>query len=176
MIKKIVNKIILKLLNLPILGPIIVDYLVWKDSTDEKRYLTSTEAVQIVKQYSLLGEGVKEFKSKINSLVKSRDAEQYHKTLNEIEDLISLVSLPDNDPKVILTKSLRDIAVKKGNKDIQTPEEHLKMLQKRVEDMKELHKHKEKREVLRKIRQAKKDGNLELLKQLEEDWKSKCQN
>lgn len=84
------------------LGGLYFELLLWLDRRNEKkqlRYLTPKEMAQIVRQYSILGEGVKEIKSKVNTLIQSRNKEEYDKVLKEIDDMVVLAELKPDDPK-----------------------------------------------------------------------------
>ena len=55
------------------LGGLYFDFLLWSDRRKERkqlRYLTPKEIAQVVRQYSLIREGVKEVKSKVHSSTK----------------------------------------------------------------------------------------------------------
>lgn len=158
------------------LGDLHLRYLIWMDSKAETnvRFLSPKEMATIIKEYSLLSEGVTKVKSKVNSLVSARSAEEYHKTLSELENMIDLSADDNNDhARVQFGNIVRDISVKKGNKDIVTSQDKLNMIHQRIDDYKELHAHQAKRNLLRQLRKAKVENNQELVKQLEQELQDK---
>lgn len=175
MARRFLNKIGVWLLSSPI-GNLYFEFLLWLDRRQSKQYLNAKEVAQIIREYSLLGEGVKELKFKINSLTKSKDSVEYNNVLSEIEDLISLTKAPEDSPKSAMAKVLRDIAVKKGDRDINSVTDHAKMIEKRIQDMYELQEHKVQRNLLRQIRKAKQEGNTKLVEELEKEWNTNVRN
>ena len=159
------------------IGDLYFRYLVWQDSKKDTdiRYLTPKEAAQVIREYSLVSEGVKRVKKKVDQLINSRDKGEYHRVLTEIEDMILLAADPKNeDPgRLQFANVVRQMAVKKGNKDIVTPQDKLDMIHKRIEDYKELHAHQAKRSLMRQIRKAKQENNQVLLLELETEFKEK---
>lgn len=154
------------------LGNLYFEFLLWLDrvnSRQETRYLTPKEVAQIVRQYSLLGEGVKEVKHKVNSLIASRTKEEYDTVLKEIEDMVTLAERKSDDPKAQFSNFLKS-KMDFSNSDIKTVTDRAKMVDKRINDMYELQKDKLKRQKLRDIRQAQKEGNVELAKQLKQEF------
>lgn len=157
------------------LGNLYFEFLLWRDRQNDRaslRYLTPKEIQQIVRQYSILGEGVKEVKGKVNKLVESRTKEEYDKVLREIEDMVSLAERDTEDPKaqfVTFLKSRMDLTPS----DIKSVTDRAKMVERRINDMKELQDHKVKRDLIKSIRKAKKDNNLELADKLEQEFKEK---
>lgn len=134
------------------LGNVYFELLLYIDRKSSKKYLSHKEVTQIIREYSLLGEGVREVKGKINTLIKSRSAEDYHKVLGQIEDMMNLAERKADDPKSQLAKVLRNMYVKKGTVDIANDMDRAKMIDQRIKDTYELHDHIEKRNKLRKLR------------------------
>lgn len=117
-------------------------------------------------------EGVSKIKYEINRLVKSKSTEEYHNVLKNIENLMDLAK--ETDPKKLeLMKILRETSIFTGGKDIKTHTDRAKMVQKRIEDFKELHSHIESRKLMRDIRQAERNGNKELAESLLKQWREK---
>lgn len=157
------------------LGGVYFDFLLWLDRRKEKkrlRYLTPKEVAQVVRQYSLVGEGVKEVKSKIHTLVQSRTKEEYEKTLSEINDMVALAERGANAPQSQVTNFLKS-NMDFSNSDIKTTTDRAKMVEKRISDMYELQEDRLKRVALRAIRTANKQGNTELANKLQEEWMNK---
>lgn len=140
-------------------GDLYLQFLIWKDSKSEvgPRFLTPKEAATIIREYSLLSEGVTKAKKKVNQLIASKSKEEYHRVLSELNNMIDLSEYDDNDEaRRNFGNIIREISVKKGNQDIITPQDKIDMLHRRIQDMKELHAHIEKRN---KIRQLRKERN-----------------
>lgn len=160
------------------IGDLYFKYLVWLDSKDDKsniRYLTPGEAATIIREYSLVAEGVIKVKGKVNKLVSAKSKEEYHRVLNEIENMVLLASDPaDEDPaRAQFANVIRQMAVKKGNRDIVTPQDKLNMIHQRIEDYNELHAHINKRTLMRQLRKAKQNNDLEEVKRLELEFQEK---
>lgn len=157
------------------LGDLYFRFLLWRDEHNERnkiRYLTPKEMAQVIRQYSILGEGVKEMKSKVNTLVQSKNKDEYDKVLKEIEDMVTLAEREANDPKaqfVNFLKSNMDLS----NSDIKTVTDRAKMVNKRINDMYELQADKLKRQLLRNIRKAEQEGNEDLAAKLKTEFKEK---
>lgn len=154
------------------LGNLYFELLLWLDRRNERknlRYLTPKEMAQIVRQYSLLGEGVKEVKHKVNTLISSRTKEEYDKVLKEIDDMVTLAERQANDPKAQFATFLKS-NMDFSNSDIKNTTDRAKMVDKRIKDMYELQADKVKRQKLRDIRQAQKEGNIELVKILKQEF------
>lgn len=151
------------------IGDLYLRFLIWKDeqTTTGPRYLTPKEAATIIKEYSLLAEGVTKVKKTVNQLVASQSKEEYDKVLRELHNMIDLAEYDNDEARAQFGRIVREISVKKGNKDIVTPQDKLNMIQQRIEDYKELHAHQAKRTLMRQIRKAKQNNDLEELKRLE---------
>ncbi len=157
------------------LGGWYFDFLLWYDRRKERkqiRYLTPKEIAQVVRQYSLIGEGVKEVKSKVHTLVQSRTKEEYEKTLSEINDMVLLAERPKDGPQSEVTNFLKS-NMDFSNSDIKNTTDRAKMIEKRIGDTYELQEDKLKRAALRAIRTANKQGNTELASKLQEEWMNK---
>lgn len=155
------------------LGNLYFDYLLWKDRQDDRkslRYLSPKEVQQIIRQYSLMSEGVREVKRKVNDLVKSKTVEEYHQTLGQIENMIKLAERDPDSPQAKFAEALRSFGDLNKVKDIETVTDRARMVDKRIKDYKELHSHIEKRQLLRNIRKAKSEGNKELVTKLEQEF------
>lgn len=158
------------------LGNLYFEFLLWKDrrnSRSELRYLSPKEVSQIIRQYSLMAEGVKEVKKKVNELVSTKSANEYNKVLSEIEDMVQLAERDPESPQAKFASVLRQMGDYKKVKDIESVTDRAKMIDKRIQDMYELQAHVERRTLLREIRKAKKNGNIEQVTKLEQEWKQK---
>lgn len=134
------------------LGNLYFEVLLWNDRRKSKtdvRYLTPKEISTIVRQYSLLGEGVTEVKRSINRIVQSKTKEEYDAILKEIEDLTVLAEGDPDSPKAKFAETLRSMGSFSKLKDIENDTDRAKMLERRINDMKELQAHREKRNALR---------------------------
>ena len=157
------------------LGDLHLRYLIWRDSRAEvgPRYLTPKEMATVIKEYSLVAEGVTKVKKKVNALVASQSKEEYHRILSELENMIDLSEDDTDSAKAKFSQIVRDISVKKGNKDIVTSQDKLNMIHQRIDDYKELHQHQAKRNLMRQLRKARQDKNQELIQQLETELREK---
>lgn len=158
------------------IGDLYLRLLIWKDSQSQSgpRYLTPGEAATIVREYSMLTQGVTKAKQTVNALVTSRSKSEYHRVLSELENMIDLSDYGNNDAaRRQFGNVIREISVKKGNQDIVTPQDKLNMIHQRIDDYKELHAHQAKRNLLRQLRKAKQENNEELVKQLETELQVK---
>lgn len=158
------------------IGDLYLSFLIWKDvKTDSgPRFLTPGEAATIIREYSLLTQGVTKAKKTVNALVASKSKEEYHRVLSELNNMIDLSDYDDNDvSRRQFGNVIREISVKKGNQDIVTPQDKLNMIHQRIEDYKELHAHQAKRNLMRQLRKARQENNQELAKQLETELREK---
>lgn len=158
------------------IGDLYLSFLIWKDAkTDSSpRFLTPGEAATIIREYSLLTQGVTKAKKTVNALVASKSKEEYHRVLSELNNMIDLSDYDDNDvSRRQFGNVIREISVKKGNQDIVTPQDKLNMIHQRIEDYKELHAHQAKRNLMRQLRKARQENNQELAKQLETELREK---
>ena len=157
------------------LGNVYFDLLLWIDRRNEKkriRYLTPKEMAQIVRQYSLLGEGVKEVKHKVNTLISSKTKDEYDKVLKEIDDMVTLAERAANDPKAQFASFLKS-NMDFSNSDIKNTTDRAKMVDKRIKDMYELQDDKLKRQLLREIRKATQAGDQDKVVQLQTEFNNK---
>lgn len=158
------------------IGDLYLSFLIWKDAKIDSgpRFLTPGEAAQIIREYSLLTQGVTKAKKTVNALVASKSKEEYHRVLSELNNMIDLSDYDDNDvSRRQFGNVIREISVKKGNQDIVTPQDKLNMIHQRIEDYKELHAHQAKRNLMRQLRKARQENNQELAKQLETELREK---
>lgn len=156
-------------------GDLYFRFLLWKDEQEQKnsiRYLTPKEMAQVIRQYSILGEGVKEMKIKVNSLICSKNKEEYDKVLKQIEDMVTLAERDNNDPKAQFANFLRS-KMDLSNSDIKTTTDRAKMVNKRINDMYELQDDKLKRKLLRDIRKAEQSNDEKLVEELKTKFKEK---
>ena len=159
------------------LGGLYLNFLIWRQ-TKENTQKYQVDALgrptgQIIREYSLIAQGVSKVKRTINNMIGKRDAEEYHKTLSKVDNMVDLAKHEEGSGASVLAEVAREIAVKKGNVDIATPQEKLSMINKRIDDYKELHAHQAKRNLLRQLRKARLENNQELVKQLEQELQEK---
>lgn len=157
------------------IGGFYFEYLLWLDrkSNQSVKYLSPKEMAQIVKESSKLYEGVQVVKKKVNELVSSRTKEEYHKILCEIEDLTKLAHNDSDLERQKFSRMLRDVYVKKNDRDIVSHTDMAKMIDQRIQDHSEMWYANQKRHLLREIRQANKCGDMELAEKLVSEYKSK---
>ena len=156
------------------LGGMFFNFLLWVDRKRSKKYyLTPKEVTQVIREYSLVNEGVLQIKKEVNKLITSKSAEEYNTILRSVENMISYAEGESDTPKARLADMLRSLYVKKGTKDIITLTDKAKMIDQRINDMKELQEHTIKRKLLTKIRNSYTEGNLELAQLLEQEFKTK---
>lgn len=143
-------------------GSLYLNYLIWRQTKENmQKYETaigSKPVNQIIREYNLIAQGVSKVKRTVNNLIGKREAQEYHKVLSTIDNMVDLAQHEEGSGQSELAKITRQIAVKKGNVDIATPQEKLSMINKRIDDMKELHEHIEKRNKLRQLRKERKNG------------------
>ena len=109
---------------------------------------------RIIKEYSLVGEGVKEIKQSVNRIVRSKTKEEYDLILKDIEDLAVLAERDPDSPQAKFAQLLRSKGSLAKVKDIENDTDRARMIEKRINDMKELQAHREKRNALRAARKA----------------------
>ncbi len=135
------------------LGEYYFELLLWIDRrNDRPRYLTPKEVAQVIRQYSLLNEGVGAVKQHVNALIKSKDREEYDLALKNIEDLAPLAYRKGDAAREQYANFLKEVCVKKGNVDIATATDKAKMIEQRINDYKELQAHIVKRNAIREAR------------------------
>ena len=158
------------------LGSLYLEFLLWLDSKKTKtptKFLTPKEIAQVIRSYNLVSEGVTKMKYAINDLVNSKSKEEYNNILYQIENMLTFADEEANTDKAQLVYSLKEIYTKKGNKDIITATDRAKMIDQRINDMKELCDDKAKRQLLRDIRKAGEAKNTQLLSKLQTEFKTK---
>lgn len=150
------------------IGDLYFRYLIWVDAKADKlpRFMSPKEMATIIKEHSLLADGVNVVKGKVNTLVTERTSNEYHRVLSKVDDMIDLSKNEANDGRNAMAQVVREIAVKKGNRDIVTPQDKLNMINQRIDDYKELHAHIEKRNLFRAHRKAVQANNPELAAEL----------
>lgn len=153
------------------LGGKYLEFLLWKDEQNgPERVVTPVEVQQIViqAQQMLYREGISKIKNHVNSIVNSKSKEEYETKLKELEDLIPFAERDDSKLKEV--KAALFGAYVKRDKDIKNSKDFAKMIDQKIEDTKQLWKHKEKRDMLRAIRKLKMSGELEQAYKLEKEF------
>jgi hypothetical protein len=135
------------------LGGLYMEVLLFLDrrSDKQRRHLTPGEVSQIIREHSLLYEGVKVVKRNINSLVTKE--KNLNRVLTEAGDL-TLQATDNTSSKAQVINSIRS-SLDFSNKDIKNDTDYAKMLDKRIRDYDELHSHINKRNALREARKQK---------------------
>ena len=156
-------------------GDLYFRYLAWLDRKGEKplKFYSPKELATIIKEHSLMRDGVNEVKHQVNELVTTRSASEYHRVLSKTDNIIDFAKNNKGDGRSELAKVVREISVKKGNIDIVTPQDRLNMINQRIEDMYELHAHIEKRNLLRALRKASNEGDKEKVAELQKTIQEK---
>lgn len=149
-----------------------LELLLWLDRRNDNYYLKPTEVQQIVRQYSLLDKGVKEIKSRVNTLVRSKTKEEYHSALSEIENLIDFAQRDANSAEGQFAELLRRTSVNK-NIDVVTATDRAKMIDKKIQYVYELQDHVVKRNMLREIRKLRNEGKNAEADKLMQEWQGK---
>jgi hypothetical protein len=154
------------------LGGLYFEVLLWIDRKFDKpsRYLTPREMATIVRESSQITEGIVMMKQKVNQLVRAKSKDEYQKLLVEIEDLVPFSEKDTESDRAKFAYILRDMYVKKGNKDVVTSTDKAKMIDQRIQDMYQLHDHIAKRSLLRAIRSARNENNMEQATKLEQEY------
>lgn len=108
-------------------------------------------------------EGIYNLKRSINSKVKSKSKDEYHKVLSNAKELISLGTVETKNQKLIRETLTSICALPEISKK--------EIINKRIEHYKEFHKYKEQRDLIKRIKQAKKQGDEKLALELEKEWR-----
>lgn len=160
------------------IGGLYLEVLLWWDYRfgPDAPFRASPDftVAQIVRNAQMIAytRGMKNLKSKINDLAFTKDKEEYNKVLQEVQNLVALAE--ETDPsKIKRSELLKNMYVYKGGKDIRNDTEKAKMIQQRIRDFKQLQNHKASRQILREIRQLKKNGKDKEAKELEKEWSTK---
>lgn len=155
------------------IGGLYFEFLLWLDrKTSKPRYMTPGAIAQVVRESHKISEGIKQVKNKVNALTQTRTKDEYNKVLGELEDLMQLAEYDKNSDRaafIALLKSMDNGKIV----DVETNTEKAKMIERRINDHKELWAHKEKRDLIRKIRQAKSSGDINLVKKLGKEFEEK---
>lgn len=158
-----------------------LEFLLWLDRKRSKpKFLTPGEVQQIIREYSLIDRGVTEMKLKVNSLVRSKNKEEYHKTLSQIENLIDFSKRDPNSAEGKFAEILKQTIVRKNKlgheQDVITATDRAKMIDKKIQQVYELQEHVVKRNMLRQIRKLRTEGKLEEADKLFKEWADKYGN
>lgn len=147
-----------------------LELLLWLDKKYPKNTFSSTNLTQIIisSQQLKYTRGMELVKNKINSLVSFKNKKEYERVLKGVEDLVVLAE--DNAERGKMLESLK-LTMDLSSKDIKTDLDKAKMIEKRIEDYRKLQNFKVKKELLKRIRKAKQENDLELVQQLELEWK-----
>jgi len=155
------------------LGAKYLEFLLWLDDKDSKPDINTRAVNEIVMeaQQMLYKEGIGKIKKTINSIVTARTKEEYEAKLKMFEDLIPLAERDDENLKHI-KEALYSAHIKRG-KDVKTAKDFAKMVDSKIEYTKQMWEQKERRELSKRIRQAKKVKDLQLAEELEKEFFTK---
>jgi len=123
-----------------------------------------------VDEQQKIQEGIVNLKESINGITNDRTAEGYDKVLSKIDNMIDFAQGKTTNGEQLLASLRKKILVFK-EKDVRNKKDKVKMVDTRIKHYKELHKHKELRDLRRQIRQAYNKGDTDKAQQLEEKWK-----
>lgn len=93
----------------------------------------------------------------------------YEEVLKMLGDSLIALANQEKDQKIELLKNIYIYE----SRDIKSEEDKIKMIDKRIADYKQLHKHVEKRKLARDLRAAERAGDTKLVDQLTKEWKQK---
>lgn len=156
------------------IGGLYFEFLLWLENRRLKReieYSIPTHVIpQIVKSsiQELYIIGIKRIKSKLVDLTEAKTKEEYKKVLSELKEIISLSVRPDKNRQKYID-NLKRVYVYK-DKDIKNNVDKARMIERRINDYKELHNHILQRNLRREIRKAVKNGDQKTAKKLEKEW------
>jgi len=168
--KKIIDKLA-RMFYTSYLGNLYFNFLIWWDYYKSKRkpigYSSSAHRVVISATKAAYEQGLKQVKTKVAEAINAVDG-NHDKALHQIGDIIELAE-KDYKSEIEILKKMH---VKNGQ-DVKNDTDKAKMIDQRIQDYKELHRFKEERTILRQIRKAKTDGNIELADKLTKEWQDK---
>jgi phosphoribosylanthranilate isomerase len=169
---KLTNKLLLWFYSTPI-GGLYFDLLLWIDRQKDNgtRYLSPKQAHQIIRQAQHCAHGVERVKEKVNALVKTRNKDEYHRVLTEMQNLVSLAERESDPEKAKLMEMLQKAFGKVV--DVETATDRAKMIDQRINDMHDLHSHIKKRNLMREIRKLRGEGKAKEADKLEKEWLEK---
>jgi anion-transporting ArsA/GET3 family ATPase len=116
-------------------------------------------------------EALGKIKKTVQSKVKSHTKDEYEAVLKEMKDLSTLAAKNPN----AATQILKSIYVHK-NQDVVDDKDKKHMIDKRINDYYKLQKFNEEKVLLRSIRKAQNQGDLEAVQNLTQQWKEKYGN
>lgn len=157
------------------IGAKYLEFLLWYDEKKEPTpQLTRTELQQVVVEAQKFAyrEGLSQMKRNIHKLLRSKTQEEYEKVLGDIENLVDHAK-KDEDDLTKLRETLYKSYIRTSGRDINSPTEHAKMVDQRIKDYKELHRHQEKRNMLRKIRKLRQEGKVKIALKLQKEFEEK---
>lgn len=144
------------------LGEWYLLFLMWLEErklTKQRRNFKHIKpGMVIVKKQELLIEGVKQIKQRINSIVKIKTKEEYDAILQSIQDLSQFANCELNSQHANQINALHRAWVYQ-HCDIKSELDRMLMVEKRIKDYAQLHKHIEQRQKLRQARKNK-HGNV----------------
>jgi hypothetical protein len=153
------------------LGNLYFEYLLWQDRKNSiEEFSTDLSTIEINITKENYEKALKKIKTKVNEkLIRCATTEEAEKLMIELNELLQYATKTQDVEKIKMIETMK-LAYVYRDKDIRTDTDKAKMIEKRIGHFKELHCHIEKRKLLRKIRKAEKEKNLELLSKLKEEW------
>lgn len=162
-----------------IIKSLYIHLLVWWDTRKldkfiERELLTSYTDDLRLSYYEddvarMYAEGILKVKTKINNKVKARTADEYHKVLMEVKELIVLAK-EETIQEARRRRVLENVYVRK-EVDVKSKKDKKKMIEQRIEHYEELRKYNEQRALLKQIKALTKDGKHKEAEELTEKWK-----
>lgn len=150
------------------LGCWYLGYLISKHTRNVLNGKIPLETSTVVRQYSLLTEGVTAIKKVING--RARNAVEYDTELRKVDDLTVFAEKPNIGPQATYAKVFKESEQTKKTKDIETALDHAKMIDKRINHYTDLQAYNKKRQLIKDMKQAKKAGDITLFNKLEKEW------
>jgi len=160
-----------------ILGEVYIRTILWWDYRQFRKGLKrrpNLETAKLVMSMSqtYYTEGLKAVRSKIQTLVNTKDPEKFDADMKKLNELLSLADGSKSAGEIKDIEYLKALLMRRGV-DIKTPEDKERMIESRIMHYKELQNHKLEREFISKIKIARRSGNEKLANKLEKEWHEK---
>lgn len=154
------------------LGGLYFDFLLWIDRKkfEKERYYEKAADHRIVYNATKAAytEGLKRVKDKVRNNIKAGAVGDNERFMEETGELLHLAK---NEHTSAHAETLK-LFIKK-DKDIKNPTDMARMVDQRINDYYELQRFNEERALIKAIKKAKKENNLDLANQLEKQWSEK---
>lgn len=166
-------KYLKRLFYTSIFGRFYFEFLLWLDrrvaKKETKQYLNNIR-IEINATREKYEKALCKIKSKVNEEAKESN---HHKVLKVKGDLVSIAEEEEDEFLKKRAEIMKSAIVKKGDKDIKSDTDMAKMVESRINDYKALHKDIAMRQLLRRIRQAEREGDSQLADSLKLELKEK---